>query len=490
MTDPAFMTAEEDTKLNEKQAHAIIASTDVLGLFRQGIAPRIAGEERNAKLLYLGCTSRLMRKPMSIAIKGPSSAGKSNLRTEVLKFFPPEAVISFTTASEKALIYEEREFEHKILSMGEAVATEEQGFQDYLLRELISEGRIEHKACSLQGGGGVKTITVIKEGPVCFLVTTTKNKLHPENETRLLSLEMDDTHEQTRAVLRKLAQIEAGFDSDDDQSLEKWIAFQRWLEFGNTDVVVPFAPDLADGTLAASVRVRRDFTQVMQAVKAHALLHRKHRKLDERGRIVAEIKDYAAAHSLMHGIVSESSGTAIEPLLQQTLDAVRICVAGGDYNPGATAFEVGQRLKLDKSSALRRLRKAQDHDLVVNLETQRGQPGRYRPAEAIPEAVDILPDPSTLVQLAQPCDRTENYEVNQGTNGCKNGCAPDATADATDKLLINNEKTPSVAGLQGLQGVDEGSDVEERPAILESEVGLSRQDAEEHAALDRREDKS
>ena len=79
MTDPAIMTAEEDAKLNEQLAHSIIACTDVLGLFEQEIAKRLAGEERNAKLLYLGCTSRLMRKPMSIAIKGPSSAGKSNL---------------------------------------------------------------------------------------------------------------------------------------------------------------------------------------------------------------------------------------------------------------------------------------------------------------------------------------------------------------------------------------------------------------------------
>jgi len=465
MTDPAIMTAEEDARLNEQLAHSIIACTDVLGLFGQEIAKRLAGEELNAKLLYLGCTSRLMRKPMSIAIKGPSSAGKSNLRAEVLKFFPPESVISFTTASEKALIYEGRDFKNQILSMGEAVATEEQAFQDYILRELISEGRIEHKACTLQGGG-VQTQTIIKEGPVCFLVTTTKNKLHAENETRLLSLEMDDTHDQTRAVIRRLAEKEAGFDVDDDQGLEKWKAFQRWLEFVNTDVVVPFAPDLADGTLTASVRVRRDFTQVMQAVKAHALLHRQHRKLDERERIIAEVDDYTIVHGLMHGIVSESSGTAIDPLLQETLDAVRVCVAGEALGEGATAFEIGKHLKLDKSSALRRLKRAQDRDLVVNLEDRRGQPGRYRPAEAIPEAVDILPDPSILVQPAQPCDRIGKAQADQSTNGCTNGCTPDATDDATAKSLTENDKTSPVAGLQRLQGVDEGCDSEDPFAEL------------------------
>ena len=36
---------------------------------------------------------------------------------------------------------------------------------------------------------------------VCFLVTTTKHVLHAENETRMLSIEVDDSADQTHAVL-------------------------------------------------------------------------------------------------------------------------------------------------------------------------------------------------------------------------------------------------------------------------------------------------
>jgi hypothetical protein len=81
--------------------------------------------------------------------------------------------------------------------MAEAVATEEQSFQDYLLRELMSEGRINH-ATVLKIGDQIVSVTIRKEGPIAFLVTTTKAKLHPENETRMLSLEIDDTEKQTR----------------------------------------------------------------------------------------------------------------------------------------------------------------------------------------------------------------------------------------------------------------------------------------------------
>ena len=65
----------------------------------------MAGEVKNAKLLYLTCTSRLFDRPMHAAIKGPSAAGKSEIRKRVLKFFPSDAVLSFTMLSERALLY-------------------------------------------------------------------------------------------------------------------------------------------------------------------------------------------------------------------------------------------------------------------------------------------------------------------------------------------------------------------------------------------------
>jgi ABC-type iron transport system FetAB ATPase subunit len=54
----------------------------------------MAGEQRNAKLLYLAATSRLLDKCINVAVKGPSSAGKSEIRKRVLSFIPPEDVVS------------------------------------------------------------------------------------------------------------------------------------------------------------------------------------------------------------------------------------------------------------------------------------------------------------------------------------------------------------------------------------------------------------
>src|SRR5690606_32112900 len=112
----------------------------VLTLFAEECREVIAGEETLIKLLYLSGTSRLFPKAMHLALKGPSAAGKSEARRRVLEFFPPEAVYTFTALSEKALLYTKEDFPHKILAMGEAYNQAEVSFQDYILRELLSEG--------------------------------------------------------------------------------------------------------------------------------------------------------------------------------------------------------------------------------------------------------------------------------------------------------------------------------------------------------------
>ena len=65
---------------------------DILGRFAEELARSgVAGESRIAKLLYLALTSRLLQRPVSIALKGPSSGGKSHVVERVLSFVPESA---------------------------------------------------------------------------------------------------------------------------------------------------------------------------------------------------------------------------------------------------------------------------------------------------------------------------------------------------------------------------------------------------------------
>ena len=465
----------------QRAASHIIKHPDILNLFAKEFSKVIAGETVNGKLLYLVATSRLFDKPMSAAIKGTSAGGKSEIRKRVLEFFPPEDVVTFTSLSEKSLIYYDGDFAHKILSVGEAAATDEQEFQNYLLRELISESVIRHSVVQ-KVGNDLQTIVIVKNGPVAFLVTTTKNALHAENETRLLSLEIDDSESQTKNVLDKVAQVH-GLHTAAAVDDKPWQDYQRWLGLGECRVVVPFAPAMVELIPPVAVRLRRDVGQLIHAIQAHALLHRDQRDHDDAGQIIADIdNDYETVRKLMNAIIAESAGVAINPAIIETIDAVTTATIGMTEAEGANAKDIAKLLKLDRSATWRRLTGACTDGYVCNLEQRRGMPGKYRTTGQKAEPVAILPPASKLAEKyntqsslshlpkpAQPCNREGIAETSQADIGCKlhlqpetteqpvtpdglHGCSRLQTALATDSPLDGNGKSPPVARLHEFPG--------------------------------------
>lgn len=104
---------------------------------------------------------------------------------------------------------------------------------------------------------------------------------------------------------------------------------------------------------------------------------------------------------------------------------------------GASAQAVGKILKLDRSAARRRLLAATSEGFVVNLETRRGQPGRYRLTGQKVEAVEMLPAPAAILERLPPCHRTgkgQVFEIHSGvaTGGTVARVARDSGADDGD----------------------------------------------------------
>ena len=192
----------------------------------------LVGENRNAKLVYLALTSRLLDKQVSAVVKGLSSSGKSYTIQCVVVLFPPEAVYTMTAMSERALIYLDEPLSHRTIVLYEATALREgrekadDNQTAYIVRSLLSEGQIEYPVVVRQEDGTLKTEKLIVPGPTNLVTSTTSISLHPENETRMLSLASNDSKDQTRRVLIS--------SSDDDEpgrapDVDDWHAYQRWL---------------------------------------------------------------------------------------------------------------------------------------------------------------------------------------------------------------------------------------------------------------------
>jgi hypothetical protein len=378
-----------------QSARTIIESQDVLQLFVDDIARDVAGERNNLKLLYLICTSRLFDRPMSAVLGGPSSGGKSEIREHVLHYFPPEDVISFTLLSERSLLHMERGFEHKILSMGEMVSAEELKIQDYLLRELISSHKLRYPIAVPQKSGPPKTVIIEKDGPVVFLVTSTKAKLNPENETRLVRLEIDESEKQTRRVVKKVARLRCfNLASPDPARFQQWHDAQRWLALGEKRVAVPYAEVLAEmfGSYR-STRLRRDVGQLVTCIQAHALLHREHRERDEDGCLIADIDhDYAAAYQLMSEFMASAAEVRLRKRIHETVKAVRDLTAGPRATY-ATVRLVANKLEINEEAARRRLKQAEDAGFVFNTEEREKRPSLYQLNRGQPSDpdYDLLP---------------------------------------------------------------------------------------------------
>jgi hypothetical protein len=169
---------------------------------------------------------------------------------------------------------------------------------------------------------GMKPRLIEREGPTGLIVTTTAVKLHPENETRLLSLTVTDTQDQTRAVMAALAE-EA---SEAGANFEPWHALQVWLEGAEHRVLIPYAKILADLIPPVAVRLRRDFGALLNLIRAHALLHQATRDRDAQGRIIAAIEeDYAAVRELVADLVSEGIEVTVPKTVRETVEASGGC---------------------------------------------------------------------------------------------------------------------------------------------------------------------
>ncbi|MDP9480782.1 MAG: hypothetical protein M3R38_34820, partial [Actinomycetota bacterium] len=361
-------------------------SPDILAEFVKDLERcRLVGETRNAKLLYLALTSRILEKIVSVAVKGPSSAGKSFLVKKVLGFFPESACWSFSGMSEKTLFYTEEPLSHRHLFFAEAAGVGGE-FQDYIIRTLLSEGFLEYEFVE-KTADGLRPRRIRKDGPTGFITTTTRSSLFWENETRYLSLTVTDTRDQTRRVFRAISE-----ESVEEPDLTRWRALQVWLEGSERRVSVPYARELAEKMGDVAVRLRRDFSVILSLIRAHALLHQATRERDGDGRVVASVEDYARVRELVADLVAEGVEATVPTIVRETVEAVERLIRDGDEEH-ATNRSVAEDLRIDKSAASRRVRVAVDRGYLRNLEDRKGRPARLVLGESMPEDAEILPLP-------------------------------------------------------------------------------------------------
>jgi hypothetical protein len=262
------------------------------------------------------------------------------------------------------------------------------------------------------------TRRIIKRGPTNLIVTTTADNLHHENETRLLSLPVDESEEQTRAVMVRTAKRRSQAEPVDPPDLTPWHELFHWLKHhGEHRVYIPFAGYLAESTAAAVVRMRRDFGVLLGMIEAHAVLHQVTRGRDQYGRIIATATDYEAAGAILAEAFAISSGKRIKESVRNAVAAVE---ALGGHSTDVTVAQVTKHLKRERSRVSRGLKAAADEGYLTNQETREGRAARYRLGP------DVLPEDKPALPARLPDDACASTpaQVAQLSPQVTEGCAP------------------------------------------------------------------
>jgi biotin operon repressor len=392
ITDIREVEKAKEIQAAWQAASSLLQSPQILDEFIQLCADMgLVGEEINAKLIYLALTSRLLDRPINIVIKGPSSGGKSFTLDTNLKAFPPSTYYALTSMSERAIAYSDEPMSHRILVIYEAAGLNSD-LQNYLVRSLLSEGRIRYETVE-KTRDGLQARLIEKEGPTGLILTTTMTSLHPENETRMLSLSVTDDPDQTREILGSLADQAIGANPR-QPDLAQWHALQTWLDLGgNRDVVIPYAHELASRVDKSAVRMRRDFMTILNLIRTHAILHQANREFDQNERIIAILDDYRVVYHLVIDIVSEGIDKAVNAGIRKTVEKVSELSKG---TCEVSQIKLAESMNLSRSTISRRVKVAIEMGYLINHEDQRGRPHRLLPGDPLPKDTTVLPTPDDL----------------------------------------------------------------------------------------------
>jgi len=293
-----------EMKEAEVRARTLLRSRHFFNKFLLAIRKAgLVGEELNALVLFIVVVSRLLSRPLNAFVKGHSSGGKNWLVTRVLRLMPKSAVAEITSASDKAWNYSGSDFRHRVVYVQEQ--NEAAGTIDPI-RLFISEGKVIRMVVGFENGRRV-TKKYVARGPVAAISTTTKNRLKIDDETRHISIWVDESPEQTHNIVKMYTKQRDGLSHDE---LRVWRTVQLLLEKKTgTEVIFPkWFSEVEDRLFVKDLSVRRYYPAFVEACRTVCLIRsfQRHRKLSNHGQLEVEFADFAITALIFDPVFVES----------------------------------------------------------------------------------------------------------------------------------------------------------------------------------------
>jgi hypothetical protein len=299
--------------------------------------PKIVGEDKNKQLLFLVACSTFTANPLSAIVKGPSSAGKSYLVNRVLDIFRRlEMVIQYSRMTpaflenlpnkdrppkprqgkdESNQDYLDRleewkknlpksvDLKRKILFIDEF-----KGIQNTQAPKLIiSEGKLTLGTVDINR----QSVELEVTGTPSIISTTTQPALEdPEFENRVLSIQIDETQDQTGQILGHIAKrfADPAEDLTEELRLKQLVNFFHELDYAK-GIANPFGDLVKQDYPSKNIQARREFSKLLSLANVVTWLYQQQRRQAKKGFdivFVTDLADIDKVKSIALGSLRES----------------------------------------------------------------------------------------------------------------------------------------------------------------------------------------
>lgn len=355
--------------------------------------------------VFLSAITRVFDDPVSLVIKGESGSGKSFALHAGLRYVSEGAYQEVHGLSPKALVHAARhDLKHRHLVIQEAAGFAKDGW--VFLRQLLTEGTIKYMTVAQTRDGHAGKDLDAVEGPMGVMMTTTANRLHGEDETRLLSLYVDHSPEQIRRAIMlhaeeappKLKQVE----------LSRWHALFDYVCTGSTSVTIPYRRELLTRLPTSYPRVLRDVPKIMALIRAHAMLQQRLREQRDNV-IVATMDDYSAVYRLVSEPLSFGLKASVPNHILEVVNAVydACSILGGPVSQADVAEFLGR----DQTVVSRNIATAIKEGFLINQNPGQGRMHQYVPGKRELPARSVLPTPEELDAAVKVSTRRKSAQA-------------------------------------------------------------------------------
>ena len=324
-------------QLAESHSQVVLVSdTDKAEALKLGRHPDLAGEilrdmeklgligEATNKLIgYLTMTSRKMPDPLALLTLSGSGSGKSHLQDTILCLCPDEDLIKLTSLTDRALFYKgEDSLKNKVLAVEELAGATG---ADYAIRNLISAKKLVIESTIKNPlTGKLETQVNTVNGPTAVFQTTTNPRTDAETRSRFVVISVDESPEQTRAILaaQRQSHTREGWQRRlaREAILKRHQSFQRLLR--PLKIINPFEPLLSYPD--ESLLVRRDQPKYLNLILAVTFLYQLQRPVQNDAELGDHIEttldDIAIANELAH----ELFGHSLDDLSRPSRELLRL----------------------------------------------------------------------------------------------------------------------------------------------------------------------